>query len=1179
MKKKTLLLSIILVLVALISGTMAWVTFRSKKTAMVLTIGSADNMMITITPYQKNEVIYPVSLAADAPDPFVATVTNNTSESKVFGFYFKLNSIDSELLSSTFKYYTMRSTDGTSWQSMNNGLGSFTNALNSNRMYFFEDSVPSGDIYYYKIYIYIDANDNNNNLASGMADIELRADIEDTGNYVKVLTNDNDDLIYKLHHDAIAASSSITGSIIPATDDYRYYGIDPNNYICLDYDGESTCPDKHLYRIIGIIRNDYTGDNELKLIKANSLVNDSNGTTFAFGTTNAWNTSTLNTTTFPAYYNSTSSFVNNGLSSVAKDLVSTSKYYLGGASTIARNSANMYLMERGTTYLSGFATANSKIALIYPSDYGYASLRAASYDGLCDYRANCSISNWMVKDERTMMPNTGTTNTIYGIGSDGSTTSFTVSTATTVHPVLSIRSDVIISGGLGTLNNPYKIEGPTSELYDVLKFASYGSNPYAKRYVGNHQDDFNGTRSTEEIYHWYASDSTSGVAITDKFNVLFANMCWQMIRTTDTGGVRLLYNGLPTISSNGGVDSYYCGPGRISNYYDPDNDILYFDGTDYYFSNNYTYTENGNTASFTLVNPIQVVFNSGDYDEYGTLIEDIIANYPYTCYSSNPSGSCDTLYKVVERGELVDDDAYAYKSVDADSIAVSSFNSSNNIRGMSYVEGDVYLFYNKNMSQVSNTVLSTVSNANLTTYGNYYFGTGYTMSGNNHRLSSYTRGSGISGYPQSWEGRYTCGSTSTSCSTLYYITKVVTNGSTTTIYRVPLSSGKQYNDLKFLIGDSISDNGDGTFNLTGNVQEIEPSNMYSTWNANYSSYSNKWVCLYGYYTISAGGTPVYTCGSTSTDNDIKAIGKITSVSSTAFVYKLMYKFGNGIELDSGNVYRLISDGSTVGTLQYIYNWSNSSSSSSTPVGGIATTGYASIGKSHYTCYNLSGKCSNYYYVYYTSNTYSYDVRITGGKYVSTSNVTTDTNNVIYNILYKNGTGSSYDSTIKKLVDEWYANNLYVDYDAYVDDTVYCSNKSIASFGGWDPNLSPVSSLTFASPSLYGLGCPNTLDQYSHSNSSAYLQYKVALMSESELELLGAYEVRASNDSYWLMTPAHANNLGYNYQMSASGVGNPLQIIARAGVRPTISLISGLEYSRGTGAKDDPYVVDAQSTNK
>ena len=46
-------------------------------------------------------------------------------------------------------------------------------------------------------------------------------------------TGDNGSGVYKVHHDEISADISVTGEVIPAVDDYRYYGANPNNYIQL----------------------------------------------------------------------------------------------------------------------------------------------------------------------------------------------------------------------------------------------------------------------------------------------------------------------------------------------------------------------------------------------------------------------------------------------------------------------------------------------------------------------------------------------------------------------------------------------------------------------------------------------------------------------------------------------------------------------------------------------------------------------------------------------------------------------------------------------------------------------------------------------------------------------------------------------------------------------------------
>ena len=91
-------------------------------------------------------------------------------------------------------------------------------------------------------------------------------------------------------------------------------------------------------------------------------------------------------------------------------------------------------------------------------------------------------------------------------------------------------------------------EKPT--LYNVLKNETV-SGAYAKEYTGEHADAYDKS-GTEKIYHWYGSNDTNANTILDKFNVIFGGFCWQMLRTTDTGGVKLIYNGIP---SNGTCDN------------------------------------------------------------------------------------------------------------------------------------------------------------------------------------------------------------------------------------------------------------------------------------------------------------------------------------------------------------------------------------------------------------------------------------------------------------------------------------------------------------------------------------------------------------------------------------------------------------------------------------------------
>ena len=90
----------------------------------------------------------------------------------------------------------------------------------------------------------------------------------------------------------------------------------------------------------------------------------------------------------------------------------------------------------------------------------------------------------------------------------------------------------------GTLN----VKKYDHTLYGVLEKAA--SQGYAREYTGEHHDSFT-EEPSKKIYHWYAPETTAGNnlanEILDKNNVIFAGHCWQMVRTTDTGGVKMVY--------------------------------------------------------------------------------------------------------------------------------------------------------------------------------------------------------------------------------------------------------------------------------------------------------------------------------------------------------------------------------------------------------------------------------------------------------------------------------------------------------------------------------------------------------------------------------------------------------------------------------------------------------------
>ena len=719
---------------------------------------------------------------------------------------------------------------------------------------------------------------------------------------------------------------------------------------------------------------------------------------------------------------------------------------------------------------------------------------------------------------------------------------------------LNINSDVLIPGI------------PT--LYNVLKTAG-DKGVYAKKYTGSHQDSINASLSTEDIYYWYAADNTAGTEIRDKFNVVFAGMCWQMIRTTDTGGVRLLYNGEPTIEENAGVVTYDCSDTR-PNHIGVNQTTTSLSGN-YYYSNQYTTSVSGSTTTYTLTNPTQVSVTSSNAEAQ---IASIAVNYPYTCKSTSQTGTCTILYKVDSQSSGTS--AYVYQSTYRDRLGTSKFNDSA-ISGVGYMHNNKYLIssqtQSKSITMLTNT---TLNSSTLTTYGNYYYSESY-MVGSNYILVNGVIGNTIANYPSSWVGKYTIGSTtSTSGSTgMYYISGIDTSGTNPIMYSASLSDSKGINDksYKYLFGSGITDNGDGTFTLTGNVEEVNRKDWYNK----YSNMNNKFVCLQGYYTYNET-TGANTCSDTRTTSKVDAIGYVTATTVTNFTYRPMYKYGYGIESYNDN-YKLVGNNNEEGSLQYVYDWSNTNTSNCfTGNSKISSCGYQSLSKSHYTCYNLSGVCKDYNYVYYTTNTASNSVAIPEGKYASTD--LANTNNILYDALYASDV-NKYDSTIKGKIDEWYQDKLLAGYNTYIDDTIYCNDRTVTTVGeNWNPNggsTTNSNNLIFKEYTpTSDLSCTNTTDKFSASNNSAKLTYKVGLISVPEMNLLNNNNVRENTNIYFTLSPSHKSSSSL-YIKTISNSIDYIPIYSNIGIRPVISLIEGIEYISGNGSMTNPYVIDLPVT--
>ena len=166
----------------------------------------------------------------------------------------------------------------------------------------------------------------------------------------------------------------------------------------------------------------------------------------------------------------------------------------------------------------------------------------------------------------------------------------------------------------GTLN----VSKYDQTLYGVLeKAAKVGT--YAKEYTGEHHDSFT-EEPSKKIYHWYGSNNTNGTAILDMNNVIFADHCWQMIRTTDTGGVKMVYNGEPENGECLNTRGNHVGYSQRT---------TQSMSTTYYYGTSYTYDSTNNIFSLD-----------------GTVTTGTIQTGQYTCKQTTNTGTCSTLYLV-----------------------------------------------------------------------------------------------------------------------------------------------------------------------------------------------------------------------------------------------------------------------------------------------------------------------------------------------------------------------------------------------------------------------------------------------------------------------------------------------------------------------------------------------------
>ena len=275
----------------------------------------------------------------------------------------------------------------------------------------------------------------------------------------------------------------------------RYYGASPNNYIyfnCSDYKNQSssTC---ETWRIIGVF------DGSVKIMRGSvigsySWDSSASGTNDGYGV-NEWSQADLmkllnsgydsesvggslywnakSGTCYNNKNNATTScnFTSTGLKNdTTRNMIAETTYYTRGQNSSSIYVNAMYDKERVSgTVITGVTptrtlTWTGKIAIPYPSDYGYAADLSLCQKQLGSYNdATCTANNWMKNilapnNGWLLTPRSGSASGAWRVASSGYVgNASNAYGAYGVAPVLSLISELDIGPGTGTSSSPYQL--------------------------------------------------------------------------------------------------------------------------------------------------------------------------------------------------------------------------------------------------------------------------------------------------------------------------------------------------------------------------------------------------------------------------------------------------------------------------------------------------------------------------------------------------------------------------------------------------------------------------------------------------------------------------------------------------------------------------------------------------
>ena len=443
------------------------------------------------------------------------------------------------------------------------------------------------------------------------------------------------------------------------------------------------------------------------------------------------------------------------------------------------------------------------------------------------------------------------------------------------------------------------MDGTVKQKATLYKVFQDYNGTYSREYTGAHQDSMAGD-GDKKIYMWTA-DTTKDIS--NKNNVIFGDFCWEMVRTTDTGGVKLIYNGeavndkcLDTREKHNGI-KYGGNQSSFSSNYYYGTDYEYDEGTKKYRLNGTKFRETWSSSTAESLN--------------GT----------YTCKLSTENGTCSTLYYIY--GKYSDEYPIYLSLTSRDTPFYSIGNSSYNtisyysLAGFGYMYNKYYIYddldykieYMLYKTQISTRLV--YSDTYRYENGRYYIDDENAHGADELNNSEELVGKYIFTWPShdSYNGNYNDGS-------IGYVISA-TDGE---IRYVSLRNGDTIDsvDNTYTFGSDYTPNDDGTYTI------LTPVNITKRdWFTQKNNMNNKFVCK------------------NAVDNKCEDIWYIYYVSDNSFLYNSVndkYLFSNGFTYEDGSY---ILDNTRIETWYF---------------------GDTRLKSHHYTCFDLTGQCEEIKFV-------------------------------------------------------------------------------------------------------------------------------------------------------------------------------------------------------------------------